>query len=416
MKRMRFLGSAALSVLLVFTMLIPWGNPAEAADGKIVIGMVEAISGPFKASGDRFALAAKYAVDEINAKGGLLGKEVVLVLEDSGFRADVAVRKATKLILEDKADFLQGSLGSHVVLAMMKVAEKYKKVFVCPNSEADSITGNDFNPYVFRTTPSTGQRAAATISYLAKYTKFRKYYILCMDFSLGREGGEDFKKNLKKKIPDAQLVGEDYHPLALKDFAPYVNKVIASGAEVVLTTNYGPDLGNLIKTGGALGWKAITAGGVLFDPIIMQEVREAGLGHLVTSIALIDLDNPVHKKSYQDYLKYLEKKNMDKVAFSPCFWAFGGINGYRWLFDVIKKTGSTDTEKIIKTWEGMQYEMPWGKVTMRACDHQVLSPVSAARIVRENDFFPFPYTGKVTLIPEEEATVPPGETGNSRCK
>ena len=416
MRRMRLIGSA-LSVFLVFTTLIPWGNPAKAADGKIVIGMVEAISGPFKASGDRFVAGAKYAIDEINAKGGLLGKEVVLKAEDSEFKPDVAVRRATKLILEDKADFLIGSLGSHVILALMKVADKYKKLFVVNNSEADSITGKDFTPYVFRNSAlSTGQRAAANISYLAKYTKFKKYYILCMDFSLGREGGEDFKKNLGKKIPNAQLVGEDYHPIGLKDFAPYVSKVIASGAEVVLTTNYGPDLGNLIKTGGALGWKAITAGGYLFDPIIMQEVREAGLGHLVTSIALIDLDNPVHKKSYQDYLKYLEKKNMDKVAFNPCFWAFGGINGYRWLFDVIRKTGSTDTEKIIKTWEGMQYEMPWGKVTMRACDHQVLTPVSAARIVRENDFFPFPYTGKVVLIPEEEATVPPGDTGNPRCK
>ena len=402
-----------LLVLFACAVLIFLGNPSEAADGKIVIGMVEAISGPFKASGDRFALAAKYAVDEINAKGGLLGKEVVLVLEDSGFRADVAVRKATKLILEDKADFLQGSLGSHVVLAMMKVAEKYKKVFVCPNSEADSITGNDFNPYVFRTTPSTGQRAAATISYLAKYTKFRKYYILCMDFSLGREGGEDFKKNLKKKIPDAQLVGEDYHPLALKDFAPYVNKVIASGAEVVLTTNYGPDLGNLIKTGGVFGWKAITAGGTLYDPVILRDVRDAALGHLVFASTLIDLDIPAMKKFYRDFLE--KHKDLDPVAFSPTM-GIGSYSAVQWLFDVVKRAGSTDSEKIIKAWEGASYNMLWGKVTMRACDHQIVTPFKAAPIVRENELFPFPYTGKLVPIPEEEITVPPGETGNPRCQ
>jgi len=413
MKKMRFFGSAALSVLFVFTMLVPWGNPAEAAGGKISIGVVEVTSGPFRATGDRTALATKYAIDEINAKGGILGKEVALVLEDSGFRADVAIRKSTKLILEDKVDFLWGSLGSHIVLAMMKVAEKYKKVLICPNSEADSITGSDFNPYVFRTTPSTGQRAAATISYLAKHTNFKKYYILCMDFSLGRQGGEAFKKSLREKMPNAQLVGEDYHPIGLKDFAPYVSKVIASGAEVVLTMNYGPDLGNLIKTGGAFSWKPITAGGYLFDPVIMEEVREAALGHVALAPTLIDLGNPGMKEFYENFLE--KHKDLDRVAYSP---AMGASSYYtaQWLFDVIKKAGSTDSEKINKAWEGASYNMPWGRVTMRPCDHQIITPFRAAVMVRDNELFSFPYTGKLVTIPEDDITVPPKETGNPRCK
>jgi len=398
--------------LFACAVLIFLGNPSEAADGKIVIGMVEAMSGPFKASGDRFLIGARDAVDEINAKGGLLGKQVVLITEDSSFKPDVAVRKTTKLILEDNADIIIGSLGSHVIMAMMKVVEKYKKVFLVYNSEASSITGKDFIPYVFRTCLSTGQRAAATVSYLAKYTKFRKYYIFCMDFSLGREAGEDFKKNLKK-IPDAQLVGEDYHPIGLKDFAPYVNKIMASDAEVVLTMNYGPDLSNLIKTGASLGWRAITAGGYLFDPVILQEVKEAAVGHLVVQHSMIELGNPVDKKFYHDFLE--NHKDLDQVAFNPCIF-YGAYHAYRWLFDVIKKAGNTDSEKIIRTWEGMQYEQPWGRVTMRTCDHQMVTPIKVALIESKNEFFPFPYTGKPVVIPKEEVTVPPSQTGNPRCK
>jgi branched-chain amino acid transport system substrate-binding protein len=412
MKGMRVLCLMVILALFASTALIFSGNPARAADGKIVIGMVEATSGPFKASGERSVVTVKYALDQINAKGGLLGKEVVVVVEDSGFKPDVAVRKATKLILEDKADFLLGSLGSHVVLAIMKVAEKYRKVLVCPNSEAASITGKDFNPYIFRTTPTSGQRSNAVISYLAKHTKFKKYYILCMDFSLGREIGDAYKEKLNR-IPGAELVGEDYHPLGLKDFSPYVSKVIASGAEVVLTGNYGPSLGNMIRAGGQLGWKAITAGGYLFDPVILQDVKEAALGHLVFNHTLIDLDNPVWKKFYQDFLE--THKDLDRVAYSPTI----GANGYyavQWLLDVIKRAGSTDSDKIIKAWEGASYNMPWGKVTMRACDHQIITPYKAATIVRENEFFPFPYTGKLVTIPEEEVTVPPSKTGNPRCK
>ncbi len=402
-----------LLVFFVTTVLVSQDHFAEAAEGKISIGMVEVISGPFRATGDRTALTMKYAIDELNAKGGILGKEVVLVVEDSGFKADVAIRKATKLILEDKVDFLWGSLGSHIVLAVMKVAEKYKRVLVCANSEADSITGRDFNPYLFRCTPSTSQRAAATISYLAKHSKLRKFYILCMDFALGREGGEAFKKNLKEKMRDAQLVGEDYHPIGLRDFAPYVSKVIASGADVVLTMNYGPDLGNLIRTGGAFGWKAVTAGGYLFDPVIMQDVKEAGLGHFVLAPTLIDLGNPAMREFYQNFLA--KHKDLDQVAYSPAM----GASSYfaaQWLFEVIKRAGSTDPEKIIKTWEGSSYNMPWGKVTMRACDHQIITPFRAAVIVRENELFSFPYTGKLSSIREEEITLPPKETGNPRCE
>ncbi len=402
-----------LSALLVSTGIISWTSAAGAANGKIVIGRIEAISGPFKASGERFVMGGKFAVDEINAKGGLLGKEVVLLVEDSAFKPDVTTRKVTKLILEDKVDIISGIIGSHVAIATMKVAEKYRKVFVLDNSEAASITGAEFNPYIFRTTLNTGQRSSATISYFAKYTKFKKFYILCQDFSLGRELGEGFKKNLKK-MSGAQLLGEDYHPIAVKDFAPYISKIISSGAEVVLTGNYGPDLTNLLKTGASLGWKAITGGSYLFDPVVMQDVKEAALGHLVLSHNLIDLANPVQKQFVKEFQE--KHKDLDKVIYSPVFGVNDTYYAFQWLFEVIRSAGSTDADKIIKVWEGMSFGMPWGRVTMRACDHQIITPVKAALIERDNQFFPFPYTGKPIVIPEEEVTVPPADTGNVRCK
>ncbi len=413
MKRMKGLIQICLLICSGVFVLLQGGPNSYAADGKIVIGMIEPISGPLKDQGDRFALGAKYTVDEINARGGLLGKQIELIVEDSTYKPDVAVRKATKLILEDKADFLLGTLGSHIALAIAKTAEKYQKIFVVPNSEAASLTGKDFNPYVFRTTPTTGQRTAAIVAYLAKNTKYKKFYILNMDFALGREAGEGFREKVNR-IPGAQLVGEDYHPLMLKDFAPYISKIMASGAEVVLTTNLGPDLSNMIKTGASLGWKAITAGGYLFDPVMMQDVREAALGHVVLNHSLIDLANPVQKKFVQGFRE--KYKDKDPVSYSPVFGANDEYLALQWLADVIKRAGSTDSEKIIKAWEGANYNMPWGKVTMRACDHQIITSYKAAPIVRENDFFPFPFLGKLTNIPEEDVTVPPGQTGNTRCK
>jgi branched-chain amino acid transport system substrate-binding protein len=403
----------AFSVFLISAALLSMVALTEAADGKIVIGVLEPLSGPLKDQGERFALGARYAVEEINAKGGLMGKEISLIVEDTTYKPDVAVRRANKLILEDKADIIVGSLGSHICLAIMKVAEKYNKIFVITNSEAASITGKDFNPYVFRTTPSTGQRTSAIISYLSKNTKFKKFYILCMDFALGREAGDGFREKVSK-IPGAQLVGEDYHPLMLKDFAPYVSKIIASGAEVILTTNLGPDLSNLIKTSKLLDCKAITAGGYLFDPVMMQDVQEAGLGHLVFNHSLIDMSNPIQKKFVQDFKE--KYKGRDPVGYSPVFGVNDYYYGMQWLFDTIKRAGSPDSAKMIKAWEGASYNMPWGKVTMRACDHQIITPYKAAPIVRDNAFFSFPFMGKLVNIPEEEVTVLPAQVDNLRCK
>lgn len=413
MKTKIFLLSMALMAILLFVALISLDRPAQATKGKIVLGVCEPLSGPMKDVGDRYVNAVKFSIEKINARGGVLGKELVMISEDSALKPDVATRKATKLILEDKADFIMTGTGSHISLAMMKVAEKYKKIFITYGTEAASITGSEFNPYTFRACLNTDQHSAAIVAYFAKYTKFKKFYILCQDYSFGREAADGFKRKLKT-LPGAQIVGEDYHPIAAKDFAPYVSKIMASGAEVVLTGNWGVDLDNLFKAGASLGWKVITGNYFLNDPIRLQIIKEAGIGHVTADSYMITIDNPENKKFVEEW--YDKHKGMDLGFWYPDLSMGRAYYAIQWLADVIKKAGSTDAEKIIKAWEGASYTMPWGKVTMRACDHQMITPGVAAVIQPKSEFFPFPYIGKAIVIPEEELTVPPAETGNPRCK
>jgi branched-chain amino acid transport system substrate-binding protein len=363
--------------------------------------------------GDRYLNAVKFSVEKINQKGGVLGKKLVVVAEDSQLKPDVATRKATKLILEDKADFIMTGTGSHISLAMMKVAEQYKKIFLTYGTEAASITGSEFNPYMFRACLNTDQHSAAVMAYFAKHTQFKKYYILCQDYAFGREAADGFKKKLKD-IPGAQLLGEEFHPIGLKDFAPYVSKIMASGAEVVLTGNFGVDLDNLFKTGASLGWKVITGNYFLNDPVRMQVIKEAGIGHVTADSYMMTIDNPESKAFVKEW--YEKHKGLELGFWYPdlsmgrCFYAI------QWLADVVRKAGSTDAEKVIKAWEGMEYNMPWGKVSMRACDHQMITPGVAAVIEPKSEFFDFPYIGKPFIIPAEEITVAPAQTGNPRCK
>jgi len=399
-------------VAFMFISVLSGQTPA-AAKGKIVLGVCEPLSGPMKDVGDRYVNAVKFSVEKINARGGVLGKELVMIAEDSALKPDVATRKATKLILEDKADFIMTGTGSHISLAMMKVAEKYKKIFLTYGTEAASITGSEFNPYTFRACLNTDQHSFAVVAYFAKYTKFKKYYILCQDYAFGREAADGFKKKLKA-IPGAQLLGEDYHPIALKDFAPYVSKIMASGAEVVLTGNWGVDIDNLFKAGASLGWKVITGNYFLNDPIRLQIIKEAAIGHVTADSYMITIDNPENKKFIQEW--YEKHKGLDIGFWYPDLSMGRAYYAIQWLAEVIKKAKSTEAQKIIKAWEGMSFNPPWGKVTMRACDHQMITPGVAAVVESKSEFFPFPYIGKAVIIPEEELTVPPAETGNPRCK
>ncbi len=387
--------------------------PTYAADGKIVLGLCEPLSGVMKDVGDRYVDAVKFAVEEINAKGGVLGKKLEVVAEDSQLKADVATRKATKLILEDKADFVMTGTGSHICKALMKVAEQYKKICLTYGTESASTTGADFNPYTFRACLNTDQHSAAVIEYFAKHTKYKKFYILCQDYVFGWEAAEGYKKKLKS-IPGAKLLGEDFHPIGQKDFAPYITKVMASGAEVVLTANYGPDLDNLIKTGASLGWKCVTGNYFLNDPLRMEVIKDAGIGSVTADCYMITIDTPENKEFVKDW--HAAHKNMTigfwypDISMGRCYWSI------RWLADVIKKAGSTDAQKVITAWEGMEYDVPWGKVTMRKCDHQMITPGVAAVIVAKSEYFNFPYIGKPTIIPSGDITVPPAKTGNPRCK
>jgi len=388
----------------------------DAAEEKVIFGLVSPLSGPFQDIGERDVHAVKSAVEQINAEGGLLGKKVELLVEDDEFNPAVATRKARKLILEDGAKFIINNTGSHITLALAPIAEKYKVINLTAATEAAKITGSEFTPYTFRACLNTDQHSGAIVAYFAKkYPQYKKYYLLNQDYAFGREAAESFKKKFKQVMPpDAEIIGEVFHPLGLRDFAPYVSTIMASGAEVVLTGDFGTDLRLLLKQGAALGWKIKLGSYFLDDPLITQDVGQAAVGHVTADVYAPTIDSPPNKA-------FLEKwRARDKDAplvfkypnaiMGKIYWAI------RFMAEAIKKADSTDAEAVIKAWEGMSFEVPWGTVTMRACDHQLITPAVVAEVEALSDIYDFPYMGRPAIIPAEEITVPPELTGNSRCK
>ena len=407
---MMFLKWERLTVLIFLVTIFITGQ-ALAADTVTIVD-IDPLSGTMKDIGDRTVWGLQFAVEETNAAGGLLGKQIRLITEDSQMKPDVASRKAIRAIMEDKAQFILQLTSTAVAQALMDVAEKNKVIFTTLNAESDFLTGKNFNKYFFRTCFTTGNRARAYTE-LFKTKPWRKFYLMNQDYAFGHAVADDFKKVITKEIPDVKIVGEDYAPFGQKDFGPYISKILASGAEIIFTGNYGVDLQNLILQGAQMGIKLPVRYATYFldDDVQLPQIGQAAVGTFVNSTYLPTINTPQNKA----FLERWHKKFKDTAHPWPASNLGYSYNGAMFLFAAIKKAGSFDPEAVIKAWEGMEYDSLVGKQIMRACDHQIMMPGPVGEIQAKSRIFPFPFADYPIMFPLDKVAVPLKETGNPRC-
>ncbi len=351
----------------------------------IKIAIVATFSGPAAAVGEGFWLDATWAAYDINKRGGLMvdGKKklVQLFKADTMSRPDQAKRICEQMVLQDGVKFLWGADGSHIVKVMNQVANKYKVISVNMISLSDELQDSqNFSRYAFMTWWQTSQVGRAFAHFYAQRKKEKKFYIMCQDYMFGHDMGENFKKALKEYYPEAQVVGEDYHKLFLTDYAPYISKIKASGAEVVFTGDWDPDATNLLKQSRNMGLNIPFAHIYMGNPATL-----ASLGVKATTGLVIagpyGRKNPAFPandpNNYVKYWKMMEDAHKRfKAPYNGVQYSLGWdplAMEFDWLLSVIERAGSTDPEKIIKTWEGDSYEYVNGHIkTMRACDHNTI--------------------------------------------
>jgi ABC-type branched-subunit amino acid transport system substrate-binding protein len=220
--------------------------------------------------------------------------------------------------------------------------------------------------------------------------KEKKFYILCQDYMFGHDMAEGFKKALKEYYPEAQIVGEDFHKLFLTDFAPYLSKIKASGAEVIYTGDWDPDAFNLLKQARQMDITLPMAQIFILFPIPLSSVGIEGSKGLLFGNPVSN-GNPVFKTP--EMIKYYNTwHNLYKTKFKPPYnsrtyelgWDSITMEIY-WLLNVIERAGSTDAEKIIKVWEGDTYQYVNGHVAkMRACDHNTIQDIYIVEYVPPN--------------------------------
>ncbi len=222
----------------------PFVTTARAAD-TVKIGLDNPLTGTYGGPGKNELIGCQMALDEINAKGGILGRKAELIVEDStSGDAGAAVQKARKLIDSDKVDFLLGNVNSALALAMAQVSNEKGVLHIVPGGHTDAITGSSCHWNVFRVCNTTQMEANAVAAALVKEYR-KKYYYITPDYAFGHTLEAGMVKAIG--VLGGSKVGGDLTPLGTVDFSSYLIKAQAANPDVIVFLVQGDDMLNAMK-------------------------------------------------------------------------------------------------------------------------------------------------------------------------
>jgi branched-chain amino acid transport system substrate-binding protein len=373
----------AIAALLA-AILAPGGAPAQAP---IKIGLVQGLTGPFEVYAKQVATGFKLGLEYgTGGKMEVMGRKIEVLVEDDQLKPDVSKQKVTKLYADDKVDLVVGTTSSAAALAILPVAQEFKKLLLVEPAVADSITGEHWNRYVFRTGRSSGQDAIANALAVAKPGV--SIATIAQDYAFGKDGVAAYKAVAEKY--GAKIVHEEYAPVQATDFTAPIQKIIGAlkdkpGARYVFViwAGKGGPFPQLVANRLDKFGITLTSGSNVLD--VLKAMKAQNLEGMVGgAYYYYEIpQNPVND--------WLVKEHQKRFNEPPDFFTCGGFAAAMAVLAGIQKAGGTDTEKLIAAMEGMEFQTPKGKMTFRKEDHQALQSM---------------YVFKMTARPEVPWLVP----------
>lgn len=334
----------------------------------IRIGVLTSLSGTLAGVGVPIRSGMELAVREINASGGILGRQVQLLVEDEEGNPSVAVQKAEKLIQVGKVDFLTGVVNSGSTLAVGQVGERNGKLVSTTVSYADSITADRCSPNVFRVNIRAEQQAVALAEWVARTKPKARVFYIGPDYEMGRSTVAAFRSVAEKK--GLTSVGEFFAPLDAKDYTQYFGQLRAARPDVVYTSVAGNDTIRLFSQMAEFGLlqnvTMVGAAGVITSQNVAA-VGRSGEGFVSGTGYSPRLDTPENRRFVEAY-RAAWKSDPDSFAAD----AYGMIYAYK---AAVEKAGSTETDKVRTAFRGLTWQTPQGAKTIRAGDHQAMQDV-----------------------------------------
>ena len=388
-----------IAVLLLGALsMLPLTAAAQAKAGEIRIAHINGKTGPLEAYAKQSSVGFTMGLDY--ATGGTMmvaGKKLVVIEKDDQGKPDLGKSLLAAAYGDDKVDLAVGTTGSGVALAMLPVAEEYKKILLVEPAVADSITGDKWNKYIFRTGRSSTQDALANAA--AFDQDGVSIATLAQDYAFGRDGTKAFKDAIKK----AKVVHEEFVPQNATDITAAAQRIFDKlkgqpGRKVVFIIwagNLAVPFKMLDLEPQRFGITLATGGNIL--PAMTLFKRVPGMeGALYYYFGIPK--NPANEWLVANHYKQFKSP--------PDFFTAGGMSAAIAVVEALKKTkGDTSTDKLIVAMEGMSFETPKGKMTFRKEDHQAMQSMFHFK-VKADPAFEWGVPKLVREIRAEDMAVP----------
>ncbi len=384
--------------VLAFLTIALIASPVFAAD-PIKIGILQGLSGPYEVYGKQevtgFKMGLEYFTKGTNK---IIGRDVELIIEDTQLKAARAKMLLTKLYSDDKVDLAVGPTSSGVALAILPVAQQFKKILIVEPAVADSITGKAWNRYIFRTGRNSSQDAISQAATVAKPGV--SIAAIGQDYAFGRDGIAAFKRAAEKL--GAKVVHEEYADPKGTDFTAAIQRIIEALKDKprpkyvwVIWAGKGGPVPQLQQSGLDKYGIEFTMGGNVLAALKMYKSFKGMVGAVYY----------YYESPKNEVNDWLVKEHFKRFNQPPDFFTCGGFAAASAVVKAITRAGGTDTEKLIAAMEGMDFMTPKGKMIFRKEDHQALQSMFAFKIdVKPDVEWAIPtLTREVSL---EEATPP----------
>ena len=371
---------------------------AEAADLKIAL--IYSKTGPLEAYAKQTETGLNLGFEYLT--GGTMtldGRKIVIIAKDDQGKPDVAKSLLEQAYADDNVDIAIGTTSSGATLAMLPVAEDAKKILLVEPAVADSITGDKWNRYIFRSGRNSSQDALAAAVALGKDDV--SIGMLAQDYAFGRDGVAAFKRALDETHSNSKVVFEEYAPFMTTDFTASAQRLFdalkdKAGKKIIAIIWAGPNpLAKIEDLKPERYGIAVAPGGNILPAMLAYKQWPGIEGTIYYYYGF-------PKNPMNDWLVTEHKKRFNMP---PDFFTCGGIAAASAVIAAIKKAGGTDTEKLIAAMEGLEFDTPKGKMIFRKEDHQAMQSMYVFR-VKADGKDQWDLLDLVREIPIDELSVP----------
>jgi branched-chain amino acid transport system substrate-binding protein len=396
----------AIFTILVFvssfiSVSIVMAQAKPAAKEPIKFGAIYDFAGGCHMYSESAITGIKLAVNEINAKGGVLGRKLEYIVRDTEGKTDVGQREIMDLILREKVNFIMGPCSSGVGLAMQVKHSESKVIRIAGIANTEAQTVDKFTPYIFQVVPNTYMEATANTRYLnKKFPKAKKFCTIGPDYEFGRREETAFADEIKKLVPDAEIVYEAWPKLGEKDFTAFITAIMAKKPDAVHGSLFGGDLVSFTKQALPYGFFEKTPFIALYDlPVLVALGPDAPEGTLGFGRGCFFMDpNP-------KMMEFVEKYKKAYQGAYPDSWAVMAYDTLYLYKAAAEKAKTIETEAMIKALEGYALDSLRGKFIIRPLDHMGTVPCYQGTIAKDPKYT-FKIWKDLSRIPGEQVIRP----------